>query len=100
MSSDSVGGTGAANSNQPRGGPQRHGESETERKGEPDRDREGKWEKETEVQSKKKKKSRGKNSETEREGVREEQHSGYGFHHSEGCWLGVGEWEASSPVWR
>lgn len=54
MSSDSVGGTGAANSNQPRGGPQRHGERETQRKGEPDRDGEGKWEKETEVQCKKK----------------------------------------------
>lgn len=68
MSSDSVGGTGAANSKQPRGGPQRHGEIKTERKGEPDRDREGKWEKETEVQCKKKKKSRGENSKTEREG--------------------------------
>lgn len=40
-----------------------------------------------------KKKSRGENR--EREGAREKQHSGYGFHHSEGCWLRVGEWEAS-----
>lgn len=70
-----------------------------QRKGEPDRDRQGKWEKEVEVHCKKKKSSRGKNSETEREGAREEQHCGYGFHISEGCWLGVGEWEASSPVW-
>lgn len=51
------------------------------------------------VQKKEGKKSRGINSKTEREGAREEQHSGYGFHHSEGCWLGVGEWEASSPLW-
>ena len=44
-------------------------------------------------------KKQGRNSDTEREGMREEQHSGYGFHHSESCWLGVGEWEASSPIW-
>lgn len=34
MSSDSVGGTGAANSNQPRGGPKRHGEKDAVQKNE------------------------------------------------------------------
>lgn len=34
MSSDSVGGTGAANSNQPRGGPKRHGENDAVQKNE------------------------------------------------------------------
>lgn len=45
-----------------------------------------------------KKKAGAKTARLRRKGAREEQHNGCGFHHSEGCWLRVGEWEASSPM--
>lgn len=47
-----------------------------------------------------KKKEGAKTARLRRMGVREEQNNGCGLHHSKGCWLGVGEWEASRPVWR
>lgn len=115
MSSDSVGGTGAANSNQPRGVPQRRdgvgeeeGEINMKRKGKKETDTQcGKHKTHTRTHrragGRKRQRLRGEGGREGGQGrgeARAERHNGCGFHHAEGCWLPV--WATGKPrvPWR